>query len=98
MKSIVRFTKQAKLDLTVIWETIASDNIVYADKMIDKLKARTLQLEQFPKLGVSRPDIDTNFRQLVEGRYLILYEWIETESVIEIVTVIHGARDLQSIL
>ena len=47
------------------------------------------------KLGAARPDIATEVRYLTVGNYLILYR--ELSNSVEIVRVLHGARNLEAI-
>jgi toxin ParE1/3/4 len=93
----VRFSKKAQRDLIEIWKIIASENRPSADKMVDNLESRINQLKHFPQLETSRLDINIKYRQLVEGRYLILYKCIEAQQTVEIIRVIHSARDIRQI-
>ncbi len=72
----VWFSKKAQRGLIEIWKIIAPENRSAADKTIDDLEVRVDQLKYFPQLGASRSDINIKYRQLVEGRYLILYKCI----------------------
>lgn len=91
---IVR-TPKAEEDLIDIWCSIALDSPRAADCMLDRLALRIGRLAEFPDLGASRPDIATGARLLVEGNYLILYRHVDEG--IEIVRVVHGARDLTTL-
>jgi toxin ParE1/3/4 len=53
-------------------------------------------LGENPKLGQTRPDIAPNMRYFPVKNYLILYQ--EQALGIEVVRVIHGARDLNEII
>jgi len=48
-----------------------------------------------PKLGPARPDIAPGVRYFTVGSYLILYR--EVSDGVEIVRVVHGARNLTDI-
>ena len=52
-------------------------------------------LAENPKLGAARPDIAPEVRYLTVGNYLILYR--ELSNSVEIVRVLHGARNLEAI-
>lgn len=92
MKRVFR-SPAAEQDLIDIWCSIALDSPSAADRMIDRLTARIGQLSAFPESGPRRPDIGEDARILVEGNWLILYR-IVAGSEVEIVRVMHGARDL----
>lgn len=86
----------AEDDLIDIWCSIAIDSPRSADKVLDGISSRILRLADFPDLGPARADIAEGMRVLVEGSYLILYRY-DGRSV-EIVRVVHGARDLGELL
>ena len=60
--------------------------------MLRRISKKLSHLAQFPEMGVPRPDIAPSARMLVEANYLILYEG--TTEGVEVVRVLHGARDL----
>ena len=86
----------AKDDLIDIWCAIAMDSPRAADKLVDAIAKRIFQLADFPDSGTVREDIAPDARALVEGSYLILYR--HNGSTVEIVRVVHGARDLMALL
>lgn len=91
----IRKTRQAEADLIDIWVAIAGDDPAAADRMLDRLEQRCLALARHPKLGRGRPDIAAGARCLVERPYLILYRIVRRH--VEIVRVIHGARELKGL-
>jgi toxin ParE1/3/4 len=94
--SQVRQSALARADLIQIWVDIALDNQAAADRVYDRLEARVNILERFPEAGMARPDIAKDARVLVESPYLILYRLV-SEGV-QIVRVLHGARDIDDSL
>jgi len=92
----VTISKQARQDLIAIWEYIADDNPSSADRMLDMLDARINRLAEHPLLGSARPDIARNLRYLVCDNYLVLYRVLA--DAVEVVRVLHGARNLTAIL
>lgn len=91
----LRVTPQAEDDLEEIWLTIALDNPSAADKLLRRIGTKLDRLSQFPDLGSPRPEIAAAARMLVEGNYVVLYEVID--DTVEIVRVVHGARDLREL-
>jgi toxin ParE1/3/4 len=91
----VDFTPVAEADLDDIWFAIAQDSLKAADRMIDLLRERTEQLAMFPESGPLRPEIGDTVRSLVCRNYLILYRIHRRQ--VEVVRIVHGARDLTAL-
>lgn len=87
----------AENDLIDIWVSIALDNRRAADQLHQEFTERFRQLAAFPELGPLRTDISHEMRTLTCRSYLILYRIAAPERV-EIVRVVHGARDLTALL
>lgn len=69
---IVR-SAQAEEDLIAIWLYVAADNEAAADRLLDRIEGRWLQLAAYPLSGPPRDDIASGVRHLVVGDYLTLY-------------------------
>jgi toxin ParE1/3/4 len=91
------FTDEAKFDLDHIGDWIADYNPVRPVTFADEITARCAKLTEMPHAYslVARHG-KRGLRRMVHGDYLILYR-VTIDSV-EIVRVLHGARDLESIL
>jgi toxin ParE1/3/4 len=85
-------TDRADEDLIEIWASIAADNPGAADRVLDAIEARWLQLAQHPYSGMAREDISPNIRHLILGQYLTLYT--VSDECVEIVRVLHGRRKI----
>lgn len=92
----ITLTVAARHDLLAIWEYLAKDNEAAADPVLDSLDARMQRLADPPLLDPARPDIAPDLRYLVSDNYLILYRLLP--AAVEIVRVLHGARNLSAIL
>ncbi len=92
----VTHTRNARLDLFSIWFYIAEDNPTAADKLLEDIDEKCKLLAKNPKIGKSRPDIAPSMRYFPIKNYLVLYQ--EQSCGIEIVRVIHGARDMNEII
>jgi toxin ParE1/3/4 len=86
----------AEDDLIDIWCTIALDNPRAADRLLDTIADRVMQLTDFPQSGPRRPDIAADARALTVGNYLVLYRL--TQASVEILRVVHGVRDVTTLL
>lgn len=93
--SVIQRTVQAEEDLIEIWIYIAQDNPGAADRVLNEIEQRFYALADNPLMGRLRPDIAPELRYFAVGKYLILYRTIPDG--VQIVRVIHGARDLPSL-
>jgi toxin ParE1/3/4 len=85
----------AENDLIDIWCSIAADSPAAADRVLDQIAERILQLIDFPESGPARPEIAAEARALSVANYLVLYRILERR--IEIIRVVHGARDIEAL-
>lgn len=86
---------QALIDLDEIWLFIAQDNPEAADRFHDQLLAKFILLSKQPSIGRSRDELRQNIRGFLLGNYVIFYR--DTPEHIEIVRVLHGARDIENL-
>lgn len=94
MSRILR-TLRSKQDYVDIWSYIAADNQAAADRLIEKLDAALDLLATAPGLGPRREEFGSGIHSFPVGHYLIFYRPIEDG--IELIRVLHGARNLPSI-
>lgn len=85
-------SRRAKEDLLEIWEFIADHDEIAADRYIDHLRDRALELLHFPELGRARNEIFSGLRSLLARNHLLFYK-IESEEV-QILRILHGSMDL----
>jgi toxin ParE1/3/4 len=88
----IQRTPRADQDLEELWFFIAQDDPAAADRWLDTLEAKIGLLADNPLMGPARPDIARELRYHPVGNHLLLYRVIQ--GGIEIVRVVHGARDL----
>ena len=88
----IQRTPRADQDLEELWFFIAQDDPAAADRWIDTLEEKIRLLADNPLMGPARPDIARELRYHPVGSHLLLYRVIQ--GGIEIVRVVHGARDL----
>jgi toxin ParE1/3/4 len=88
---------EALNDLQTIQDYIAIDNIEAAQRLIDQFFELFEHLALWPETGHSRTDLTAkNVRFWPIGHYLVVYR--EHSATIQIVGVLHGSRDVPSIL
>jgi len=66
-------SRHAKKDLLEIWEFIADHDEIAADRYIDHLRDRVLELLQFPELGRARNEILSGLQSLLARNHLLFY-------------------------
>lgn len=86
-------TTQAQQDIDQIWFYIARDNPKAADGVIESFHYHFRSLARHPRLGRARENLAPSLRSFPIGSYVLFYR--PTESAIEIVRVLHGAREIQ---
>jgi len=86
---------QSNKDMDAIWEYIADDNRKSANKLIRMISDGFVTLARHPRLVTARPDLGKDLRYFPVGSYIILYR--EIAEGVEIVRVLHGARNLEAI-
>ncbi len=90
-----RRSAAAENDLLSIWRYIASGNPDVATHVLHNIDEKCVLLGDNPKLVPARPDIAPEMRYFTVNNYLILYR--EISNGVEIVRVVHGARNLTDI-
>ncbi len=93
--SRLRISPRASSDLIEIWSYIADDSVANADAFIDKLYQAIQALARQPGSGRHREELAPGIQSFPFGRYIIFYRAVA--GAIEIVRVLHSARDIESI-
>jgi toxin ParE1/3/4 len=83
-------TPRAVQDLQEIGDYIARDDRGAAEKLMVLFAERFAMLARMPGMGRPTPYLGKGARHLPVGSYLVLYR--ETKTVLQIVRVMHGAR------
>jgi plasmid stabilization system protein ParE len=84
-------------DLQDIWDFIAFDNVNAADQLEDEFFDAFENLARRPQIGHFRRDLsEREVRFWPVGSYLIVYR--QVPRVLEIVAVLHGARDVPAVI
>ena len=92
MPSVV-IRPKALEDLAEIWAYISEDSPRQADAFAAAIDREIRDLARRPLIGRARPELLTDLRSLPFGRYVIFY--LPRKRGIEVVRVLHGARDLK---
>ena len=89
----VVFEEDALDDLQRIFEWIAEDNRLAAERLVARVFDRAEALAAPELTHTGRPGRDVGTRELIEYPYLIVYEVREDRGEIVVLSVVHGAQD-----
>jgi toxin ParE1/3/4 len=95
MLPIIR-TAQAESDLEDILDYLDQRNPQAAERFAAAVDGRCAQLSHLPEIGRARQELGPGLRSLVIEQYLLFYRI--TPIAIEVLRILHGARDLNQIL
>jgi toxin ParE1/3/4 len=87
----VHRSSRSEVDLIEIWGYIAKEDVLAADRQLDRIDAACAMLSETPQGGPRREDLARGLRYYPVGNYLIFYT--VGEDGITVVRVLHGARD-----
>lgn len=85
----------ANNDLMDIWEYIADDSPVNADRFLERLVESAQNLIGFSEIGVLRPELAASLYSHPVDRYMLYYR-VQNENI-ELVRVLHSSRDVNLI-
>ena len=87
----VHWTNTAIKHLLTIYEYIAQDSPVYAQRMVDRLTRRSEQVAAFPLSGRMVPEYEAeDVREVIEKPYRLIYQ-IKPDQV-DVLAVLHSAQ------
>ena len=90
------FADQARLDLDDIWFYISQRSPAAADQFIDEVREKCRMLAENPLIGQTQEYRRPNVRKWPVGSYLIFYR--TAGEGIEVIRVLHGSRDIDSLI
>ena len=94
----IKWTHEAEQCLRDIFDYIARDNPVAAYKVVDGIYEKVRMVGRQPRIGQRyEPISDREVREVLFGHYRIAY-LLQTESLVEILGVFHGATDIERYL
>ena len=89
----VYWTHTAIAHLLAIYEHIARDAPIYAQRIVDRLTRRSEQIATFPQSGRVVPEYGaSDIREVIERPYRIIYRIREEQ--IDVLAVVHSAQVL----
>ena len=95
MRPIIR-SPQAKADVAEILSNLEERSRGAAKRLAQAIQKRCEVLRKVPMMGRARDDLAPGLRSIVIEKYVLFYR--VTSDAIEVVRVLHGARDIESIM
>ncbi len=97
----ITYTEESRRDMDEIWNYIALTlrNVPAAERVVERIMDAVDQLESFPAMGTplaSITNVETTYRFLVCGQYVILYLIGDGEVTVD--RILYGRRDYLRIL
>lgn len=91
----IHWTIYASKNLESIYDYIAEDSVLYAERFIENLILVTKEkLSTFPKCGRNIEEFKntsiSQLREIIYKNYRIVYHFIENQNQINIITIIHA--------
>jgi plasmid stabilization system protein ParE len=95
MASKIIWSPTAIRDLETIHAYISRTSVGYADTMVGRIVDAVDRLALFPRIGPPfQGEEQSTRRQLVVRPYLVIYDYAAPSERVDVLTVVHGARDL----
>jgi toxin ParE1/3/4 len=91
----IRRTAKARADLLEIWLYLAERSPAAADRVLDATERLFRLIALHPLMGRERPELSPGIRSFVVMSWVVFYR--PQPDAIEIIRVLHGARDLEAI-
>jgi toxin ParE1/3/4 len=87
---------EARQDLREIRDYIATNDPRAARRVVTRLRDMTRMLAAAPTIGRNRPELGAEIRSFVADRYVLFYRPLQQAGGIELIRVLHGARDIDA--
>ena len=86
----IRFTPNASADINAVYDYIAGDNPVAAQRVLDQIESMIDHLVEHPSLGHHGRVSDTRELVIPNTHYIVAYEL--SPSFVDILAIIHTSR------
>lgn len=91
----LHWSQRALNDVARLREYIAQDSPFYARQFTERLIKHIENLIAFPHMGRFVPEAEhRDIRELIYQGYRVIYHISNDQNQIELVTIVHGSRDL----
>ncbi len=91
----VVWTEPAETDLDDLFDYIARDSAIYAERFIDRILDAVATLDELPRRGRQVPEAnETHVRELIVQSQRVIYAIDDSKETINILALVHVRRDL----
>jgi len=94
MGRVLIISDEAESDLEDIWDNISSDSALNADRFIDQLYRKCLDLATLDGVGRPRDELAEGLLSIPHKRYVIFFT--RDDRFVSIVRILRSSRDLDS--
>jgi addiction module RelE/StbE family toxin len=92
----VVWTEPAESDLDDLFDYIARDSAIYAERFIDRILDAVVKLAQHPRIGRKVPEANSeHIRELIVQSQRVIYAVVDDRDTINILALVHVRQDLQ---
>jgi plasmid stabilization system protein ParE len=91
------WTEPAETDLDELFDYIARDSPIYAERFVDRILDTVVKLAELPRVGRQVPEANVDhIRQLIVQSQRVIYAIDEDQGIIHILALVHVRQDLQA--
>ena len=89
------WTEPAELDLDDLFDYIARDSPIYAERFIDRILDAVARLADLPRIGRTVPEANSeHISELIVQSQRVIYAVDDDQDTIHILALVHGRQDL----
>lgn len=93
------WSERAISDMENIYDYIANDSPLYAQLNSEGIVKSVERLQEFPESGRHLPEFpQMPHREVIVGKYRVVYCYDSNSNEVKIITVVHGARLLTEVV
>jgi plasmid stabilization system protein ParE len=86
---------EAESDFDDIWDYIAKDSPLKADRFIDQLYRKCFDISELNGIGRQRDELSEGLLSITHKKYIIFF--LRTETKVDIVRILRGSQDLEQL-
>ena len=92
----VVWTEPAETDLEDLFDYIARDSAIYAERFIDRILDAVVKLAELPRVGRRVPEANADhIRELIVQSQRVIYAIDDDRDTVHILALVHVRQDLQ---
>jgi toxin ParE1/3/4 len=91
----VVWTEPAETDLDELFDYIARDSPIYAERFVDRILDAVVKLAELPRIGRQVPEANSeHIRELIVQSQRVIYAVDNDKNTIHILALVHVRQDL----